>query len=33
LETGALRFGVGRGNTDDDIDLVLSALATLVAEL
>jgi cysteine desulfurase family protein len=33
LETGALRFGVGRGNTDDDIDLALNALATLVAEL
>ena len=32
LSTGALRFGVGYGNTDADIDLALSALATLAAE-
>ena len=30
--TGALRFGVGYGNTDADIDLVLEALSTLARE-
>jgi len=32
LETGALRFGVGWGNTEADIDLALSALAALVQQ-
>jgi len=32
LETGALRFGVGYGNTDTDIDIALEALATLARE-
>jgi len=32
LETGALRFGVGYGNTDADIDIALDALATLARE-
>jgi selenocysteine lyase/cysteine desulfurase len=32
LETGALRFGVGYGNTDADIDIALEALATLARE-
>lgn len=33
LETGALRFGIGYGNTDDDIDVALMALRTLAEEL
>lgn len=33
IETGALRFGIGFGNTDDDIDRALTALAALVSEL
>lgn len=33
LETGALRFGVGHGTTDEDIDLVLDALAELMKAL
>ena len=32
LATGALRFGVGWGNTQEDIDLALEALAELAAE-
>ena len=32
LETGALRFGIGFGNTDADIDFALSALRTLAEE-
>ena len=32
LDTGALRMGVGFGNTDDDIDRALAALATLARE-
>ena len=32
ITTGALRFGVGHGNTDADIDVALEALAALVAE-
>lgn len=31
LETGALRFGVGYGNTDEDIDLALAAVAEVLA--
>jgi cysteine desulfurase family protein len=31
LETGALRFGVGHGTTEEDIDIVLSALSDLTA--
>ena len=31
LETGALRFGVGFGDTDADIDLALGALAEILA--
>ena len=30
LETGAVRFGVGHGNTDEDIDVVLSALSEIL---
>jgi selenocysteine lyase/cysteine desulfurase len=30
LETGALRFGLGWGSTDGDVDTVLEALAELV---
>jgi selenocysteine lyase/cysteine desulfurase len=30
LETGALRFGVGHGNTDADIDVALGALAEIL---
>jgi len=33
LRTGALRFGVGYGNSEGDIDAVLSALSELVGEL
>ena len=33
LETGALRFGVGYGTTDADIDLAIGALGELVEEL
>ena len=32
ITTGALRFGVGHGNTDADIDVALEALAALVTE-
>ena len=32
LETGALRFGIGFGNTDAEIDFALSALRTLSEE-
>lgn len=32
-ETGAVRFGIGYGNTDDDIDLALEALARLAKDL
>ena len=32
LETGALRFGIGFGNTDADIDFTLGALRTLAEE-
>ena len=32
LETGALRFGIGFGNTDAEIDFALSALRTLAEE-
>lgn len=32
LETGALRFGVGYGNTDEHIDRALAALAEIVSE-
>ena len=32
LSTGALRFGVGYANTEADIDLALTALATLAGE-
>jgi selenocysteine lyase/cysteine desulfurase len=32
LDTGALRLGVGYGNTSDDIDAALTALATLGQE-
>jgi len=32
LDTGALRFGIGFGNTDADIDAALSALTELVGE-
>lgn len=32
LETGALRLGIGYGNTDDDIDAALGALGTLAGE-
>ncbi len=32
LETGALRFGVGHGNTDEDVDLALGALAEARAQ-
>ena len=33
LETGALRFGVGHGTRDEDIDFVLAALRALVPRL
>ncbi len=33
LETGALRFGLGYGNTQDDVELALEALKTLAEEL
>jgi len=33
LETGALRFGIGHGNTEEDVDLVLEALEALAGEL
>lgn len=33
LETGALRFGIGYGTTEADIDLALEALAQLAREL
>ena len=33
LQTGALRFGIGYGTTDEHIDLALSALRTLSQEL
>lgn len=33
FETGALRFGVGYGNTSDDIDTAVAALALLAKEL
>ena len=33
FETGALRFGVGYGNTSDDIDMAVAALALLAEEL
>ena len=33
IDTGALRFGVGFGNTDQHIDAVLDALAALTREL
>jgi len=33
IETGALRFGIGFGNTDADIDSALDALTTLTKEL
>lgn len=33
LETGALRFGLGYGNTVEDVDVVVDALSTLVKEL
>lgn len=33
LDTGALRFGVGYGNTDEHIDVVLEAVRTLSREL
>ncbi len=29
LESGALRFGIGYGNTDDDVDAALAALSEL----
>lgn len=32
LASGALRFGIGYGNTESDIDETLAALATIVAE-
>lgn len=32
LETGALRFGIGHGNTVDHVDYALASLATLVRE-
>ena len=32
LDTGALRIGIGYGNTPDDVDAVLAALATLARE-
>lgn len=32
IETGALRFGIGHGNTAEHIDATLSALRTLLAE-
>lgn len=33
LETGALRFGIGYGNTAEQVDVVLEALQQLVVEL
>lgn len=33
FDTGALRFGIGHGNTDADIDLAVEALAVLATEL
>lgn len=32
LDTGALRFGIGFGNTADDVDAALEALSTLASE-
>lgn len=33
IETGALRFGIGYGNTEQDIDYAINALAELVGDL